>query len=531
MGPNRPTRAWLLLAVCLVCAAASAWLGANYIPRLSQHGGYFLVDVVDPVRAEPPAPPRSVSLVVVDGLRADSARTTNVVHALAEAGRCGEADVGSYTVSRPIYALLSTGLEVARSGARNNDETTPLRAESVWDVAAAAGVTVGVASNLPWWRELFPSAMSAAIEVDESDNVFEAATALGTEVTVIHPVYVDTTGHASGAASHEYRRAVQRVDDEASAWLAGLDLSQDLVLFTADHGHVDAGGHGAKQPEVRTVVLCIAGPGVAAGSDAERIDARVVAPAIALALGVRFPKNMRAGQDDLDQLFELFPDLPSDYRADRRRSVETFRRRNAEALGRWLETEAKATWSDLEVQEGRRRWPTIGLLLALLAAALGFSVRLRSLHGAQAARSLSWVFGALVVTAATWVVLRGSFDYTSINERTPFIRASLLICGGVGLGFAWLHIRTFADPARWAADQSTLAALLLALSLAHIGAYGWPLGFPIPHRFVLFFPFLAAVAGAVHGLLGAVAALRLQRFERGVRASSAAGAQDPPAAL
>ena len=34
--------------------------------------------------------------------------------------------MGTYTVSRPVYALLSTGLEVDRTGARNNEQTAPL---------------------------------------------------------------------------------------------------------------------------------------------------------------------------------------------------------------------------------------------------------------------------------------------------------------------------------------------------------------------------------------------------------------------
>ncbi|MEM6994123.1 MAG: alkaline phosphatase family protein, partial [Myxococcota bacterium] len=283
--PRRAAR--LLAIVCVLCAGVCAWIGANYIPRLSDHRGYFLVDVPDAVEAEPPARPRTTTLVVVDGLRRDAARSMDVVARLAARGQCRDADVGPYTVSRPIYALLSTGLEVDRSGARNNDETSPLRAESVWEVAVQAGLSAGVASHLPWWHQLFPRALQPWVDVDKDDDVFEASAALDTDLTVIHPVYVDTAGHDAGGDSPEYRAAVARADAEASAWLDARDLARDLVIFTADHGHVDAGGHGARQPDVATVLVCFAGPGIAHRVDAPKLDSRVIAPAIAVSLGLR----------------------------------------------------------------------------------------------------------------------------------------------------------------------------------------------------------------------------------------------------
>lgn len=501
----------MLAAACFFAACAAAWLGANYIPRLSHHAGYYRVDVVDPVRVPLASPPERATLVVVDGLRADAAQAMATVARLREVGQCRTTDVGPYTVSRPIYALLSTGLEVDRTGARNNDETSPLAAESVWGVATEAGLVVGVASELPWWRQLFPAAFARTVEVDASADVFAAAAQLQADVTVIHPVYVDIVGHDAGAASAAYRAAVERVDAEALAWLATVDLQRELVVFTADHGHVDVGGHGAEQPEVREVLLCMAGPSIAARSDLPAIDARIVGPAIAVALGLRFPANMRAVDDDLDALWTIFAGLPAEYVADRRRSIDVFRERNAAALAGWLGAGEDPSWAALADEARRARDWRIALPLALLAAAIGFALRMRGLAGAEAARSLLWIAGTFAATALLWVVVRGSFDYTSINERAPFIRASLVVCTGVAIPAAWLHVRVFADPARWAADQATVSLAAVALSLAHVFAFGWPLGFPVPHRFVLFFPFLAATFGVVHGLLGIFAALRRGR--------------------
>jgi hypothetical protein len=38
------------------------------------------------------------------------------------------------------------------------------------------------------------------------------------------------------------------------------------VLVLSDHGHLDVGGHGGTEPEVRWIRACLAGPGIEAGS-------------------------------------------------------------------------------------------------------------------------------------------------------------------------------------------------------------------------------------------------------------------------
>jgi hypothetical protein len=504
-------RGWFLAMLCAVGMVVAGWLGANYIPRLPDHHGAFLVDVDDAVRVPMPAPPQRVTLVVVDGLREDAARTMAVVARLAEVGQCRTTDVGPYSVSRPVYSLLSTGLEVDRSGARNNDETSPLRAESVWDVAEQEGLRVAVVSHLPWWRQLFPAAFSPAVDVPEDQSVFDAATKIRADLMVIHPIDVDSAGHAAGAASPEYRAAVDRVDAQALAWLDTVDLAREIVVLTADHGHVDAGGHGAEQPEVRRVLACFAGPRIAATKAAPPIDSRIIGPAIAVAAGLRFPRNMRAVDDDLDALWTIFAGLDPRYVADRQRSIDDFRQRNTEALVSWLDDGDDPSWAALADQARRARLPRIaaslGVLAGLVAAALWISGR-----GIRAAAgSLSWIAGVFVVTAVVWVAVRGSFDYTSMNERGPFLRASLPICAVVAIVAALVHARVFRDRARWAADQATVALIAVGLAVAHVVAFGWPLGFPVPHRMVVFFPFLAATFGVVHGGFGIIAALRWAR--------------------
>ncbi len=199
-------------------------LGGSYIPRLSNHAGYYLVGVDDVIAAPAPAPPRHLVLVVSDGLRRDAAERLTATARLQRSGQCRVSDQGSYTVSRPVYALLSTGLEVDRAGARNNELTAPLAAESIWDVATAHGRDVRGASHLPWFRELFPRGFRAfRVRGEQRDDVF-AESPLA-DVSLFHPTFVDEAGHAAGAASPAYAAAAQRTDDELNRLLDRVDRS------------------------------------------------------------------------------------------------------------------------------------------------------------------------------------------------------------------------------------------------------------------------------------------------------------------
>jgi len=199
------------------CAAIGAFLGLTYIGRLPHHEGYHLVAVDDEVKVAIPARPRHVVVIVVDGLRADAAETMESTRRLARAGHCRTSDQGSYTVSRPVYALLSTGLEVDRSGSRNNEQTAPLAAESIWTIARDSRLRVTGSSHLPWFRQLSPNGFDEFRHAKSHDeNVFEGV-ALA-DLSLFHPLYVDEAGHQHGAASAAYRAAVTRADCE----IAGL---------------------------------------------------------------------------------------------------------------------------------------------------------------------------------------------------------------------------------------------------------------------------------------------------------------------
>lgn len=490
------------IACGVLLAGSGVQFGETYIRRLPDHAGYFLVAVDDRVEA-PPARPRHTVVVVADGLGAAFAREMTSARRLQAAGQCRVTDVGPISVSRPVYAVISSGLEQDRTGARNNDETSPLAVESIWEVAREAGLEVVGVSDVPWWQQLFPRGFDEYAARPEEEDYF-ATTKLG-DLTLIHAAYVDHAGHASGAASPAYAATVQRIDAELGALLDRLDLTQDLVVLTADHGHSASGGHGGRAPEIAEVWTCFAGRGVARREEAAKIHSHAIAGTLAVLLGLRFPRHMRAGEDDLDALFEVAAAeaFAGDYLMNRRAAVERAREVNAAARAGWLG--GAGSWADVYAQERGRQRLRMGIASLVIAAGLAIAARLRGLGAAGGWRLLGWCAAVVVASVAMHVVMLGSFDWTAINLRERYLRAAPLVCTiPAAVAIAW-SVRRGGGP-RLAGDLLTLAALGLAVNVGHVVVFGWPLGFPLPGPSALLLPFFASFFTAVHGLLAALAA-------------------------
>jgi hypothetical protein len=120
----------------------------------------------------------------------------------------------------------------------------------------------------------------------------EAGSALaagGADLVILLVGAVDAAGHAHGGDSPEYRDAAAVADRAVARVLAHVDLTQDAVIVTADHGHTRRGGHGGIEPEVTSVPLIAAGAGIRPGAtphDAWLID---LAPTVAALLALPAP--------------------------------------------------------------------------------------------------------------------------------------------------------------------------------------------------------------------------------------------------
>ena len=484
-------------AFLVLAAMIAGWLGSTYIGRLSSHAGYWLVPVEDQVSTPLGHKPRRTVFILVDGLRRDAAETMAVTKTLQVAGQCRVSDQGSWTVSRPVYALLSTGVEVDRSGARNNDLGTPLAAESIWQVLRTRGYRVAGSSHLPWFQELFPEGFDRYDTMkSHALDVFVAPLA---DVTLFHPLYVDDAGHHFGGLSKEYDAAVRRADAEIAGVLAEVDLARDLVIFTADHGHLDRGGHGGTEPEVAKVLACFAGPTVAHRNDRPTFDARTMPAAIAVLLGVPFPRHMRAVEDRLDDVLSLV-DLPDDeaYLADRRAAIAHFRAENARVLTGWLGG-PPGDWTRLYAREQAHHDGRLALAAIVLVVAL--FVRLWK----QPARTWLWLAFAFVALWASHRLILGTLEFSAINLKENFVPRAFAVTFLAALATTLAH-RLTRRP--FAPDQVTLVGVLLFANLAHVFVYGWPLGFPLPSAAMRYLPFFACFAAVGNAAIGIVASAR-----------------------
>src|SRR5262249_10868858 len=133
-------------------------------------------------------------------------------------------------------------------------------------------------------------------------------------------------------------------------------------------------GHGGTQPELTHVLTCFAGRGVARRGDLGRMDGQSLGPALALLVGLPFPRHMRAGDDDLDVLFDIADGgvLSADYLEDRRTALTRFRTSNAIELAKWLGDGVPATWTSLYARE--RTAQTTRLMAGSVVLVFAFAI-------------------------------------------------------------------------------------------------------------------------------------------------------------
>ena len=499
----------------------AVFFGVDYAVIPPNHQGYFLVPVDDAIAAPVPERPRHTIMILVDGLRRDSAEGMQSVKRIAARGQCRISDQGTYTISRPMYALLSTGVEVDRLGARNNYTVDPIGAQSVWDSARIAGRVVGGSAHLDWFPQLFPKGFDRYQVLPELDrDVFQLREL--DDLDIFTPDYVDETQHHHGARSPETTAAVERVDREIAGLLDRLDFAQDTVLLTADHGHLEHGGHGGPQPDVRYVLACVGGRNVRTLAGRPPMDGRVTAPLLALLAGVPFPKHMAAADDDLDALWELtdFGDSAAGaaYVADRKAAVARFRRANRAALAKWTGAPENAPesvlgaahWTTFAGQEHARREKRLIVLGAIVVALAALRLRFVRHHGRHHWHaSGAWPAFVLLVVWAMHHALLGDLDFSALNgSKRYLIRAAITvtIAAAVSIGAHAFFVRRLS---RFVFDVTTLLALLLVLEAGHLLAYGWPLAYPLPSPSVRYLPFFGAFVQCAFAIASLVASVAL----------------------
>lgn len=284
----------LLLTFLAASAALMAWNAAShYLPELNISEP-ALAEHEPMLGAARARTSRRVVLVIMDGLRLQDSFGLPTLDRLRRAGVDAIATSHYPSISRPNHATLVTSVPPLISGVRNNTYRGPVHLDSLMDRVQAAGMTATyVADDSPSLGYMFGDDFEA-LYYGGWPGALTRSTRLALEqgrssLLVLIPGAIDLAGHDSGGDSPEYRQAAQGVDAQLSEALDLIDLQQDTVIITADHGHTDRGGHGGEEAEVMQVPLIIAGAGVRADGllgTAELVD---VAPTIAALLGVPPP--------------------------------------------------------------------------------------------------------------------------------------------------------------------------------------------------------------------------------------------------
>jgi len=342
-----PTRQVVAAALTLLV------LGAVGAGKAGLAGASFMFDLeqVEPALArrppsiQDPATPRlarRVFVVVIDGLRLDRSYELPFLDELRRRGVDAEASSHYPTWSRPNYVAILTGVPPHASGVRTNHHGTPVQLDSLMDRARAAGLRVATATDYDVLPRLFlrrrtAGASPAAAELDaqaaialdpeaaiDLDNLeqpaaqpgirapdadlaspfddaryapwpggfSEAGSALAAgraDLVILLVGAVDAAGHAHGGDSPAYRDAAVIADRAVARSLARVDLTQDAIVVTADHGHTGRGGHGGVEPEVLAVPLVAAGAGIRPGATVAGAELIDLAPTVAALLGLPAP--------------------------------------------------------------------------------------------------------------------------------------------------------------------------------------------------------------------------------------------------
>ena len=265
-----------------------------------------------------------VVLVVVDGLRDDVSRALPVLNGLRARGADLTLRTGQPSLSYPTWTTIGSGAWQETDGVTTNWYSKAVAVDTILARARAAGLSTAIAGT-KGWDQLFAGQYDKGLLVHwqgetTDDIILAGALQILKEdkpnLMIVHFDSVDEFGHQHGGASADYRRVALAVDGRIGELVTALDLGSAVLAVTADHGHIDSGGHGGPEAVVTTVPFVITGKGIGAGVylPARQVD---IAPTLAVLLGVAIPAHNQ-GQPLWDVL-----GLPQSLKAARAVDVAT----------------------------------------------------------------------------------------------------------------------------------------------------------------------------------------------------------------
>jgi hypothetical protein len=264
---------------------------------LSTQGSFFSMEDVAQMNEEspdilpspPPSSTRRVVLIVMDGLRYDYVQRNDAMRALLEKyekdSLLYNISVYTPTLSLPQWLTLVTGSGSEIHGWSGNDARSGVLIDSIFNSVSAAGLHAGL-TGYDWWATVLKHHIHTFGDGSIGDSklrshhsysdrfneerlrddlaaevLYQSVKSESFHLFMAHFDDIDHQAHLFGVTP-EYNRddTYNKAVSNKAAILAKLVemLSNDTMLIvTADHGHVDRGGHGGIDPKVYEVPLWI----------------------------------------------------------------------------------------------------------------------------------------------------------------------------------------------------------------------------------------------------------------------------------
>jgi hypothetical protein len=298
---------WVAFVAGAVACVAVAWcastLAAYSWGQVVDYQGPYLADaasrqLVSVAPAPGPALVHRVVLVIVDGLREDVSRNSMPgLNTLRAYGSDLTLSVPQPSLSFPNWTTILTGASPGISGVTTNWHSGREVAPTIIDMARASGDQVVVVGPTDFTK-LFGIVPGPGVSLREwpeggyltsqlVDDALRLSKVGDPKLVVVHVPDLDEAGHASGGASANYRAVAGKIDADLSRLVAGLQGEGTAFIVTADHGHIDSGGHGGWEPTALHVPGVFAGSGVRLGRGVG--DLQQIAPTVSVLLGIRDP--------------------------------------------------------------------------------------------------------------------------------------------------------------------------------------------------------------------------------------------------
>lgn len=447
----------LLIALVTVCAGGSAgqWLlhSANdpteeILAILHAHADGTSEPTIRPLRR--------LVIVLLDGLG------ETYLERLVQQGELGpvqwhaRVDVGTPSLSRPVYHVLLTGVPQSVSGVNNNTHVGPARADCITHRVRAAGGRVAWAlETVPWFHDLCGRPEDGFVHgpAVRDPEVFAQLFRRGATLTVLHLVTPDVAGHAHGAQSREYHTAALeavRTVRTLQARIAREPDGMNTVWFIgADHGHLPRGGHGGPEASVTRTAWFAQWPSTVNNTYSHTmqipgpVPATRMAATFAAALGVAPPREALGIALPLPEGITL-ENAATARIARRAAAVEHTLRKHRALVGRTMLLRASGfalvciAWSAFLVRRGQGR-TLAGGWIVLVGAWAGFAVlgpgwTLSAIR--THAAFLTHAIGAIAAGAApSWLVAQRigtRIAFTLMTSTLPAAFAMVVTGGSLG---------------------------------------------------------------------------------------------------